>query len=207
MVRAVLVVASWSPGRIRYRTSTNTPGCETDGGWQMAERAEKSRCRRPATGRLSRGVCRRRRWPWRTPAASLTILARHRLGAKPMSVYYHVASKADPRRPRTTPSSADRAPEPRRWLAPEMERRAHSTREVLAGTGGRSNCWSRGHPRPGQPPSSRHGDRHPPPSGFSPELTARLPLWTATSTASPCRGRSPVRRTEAPAMSRNRSWS
>ena len=106
---------------------------------------------------------------------SLTIrsLAKE-LGVKPMSVYYHVASKDE-----ILAALVDivfgeiELPVPGGDWRAEMRKRACRHARSLAGTAGRSGCWSRG-PNPG-PANLRHHDtviatlRA---AGFSAELTA-----------------------------------
>ena len=103
----------------------------------MAESAEKSE----GAGGLRRGRLSRERVLQAALAvadagglASLTIRSlATELGAKPMSVYYHVASKSEILDALVdTVFGEIELPNPGGDWRPEMERRAHSTREVLA---------------------------------------------------------------------------
>ena len=144
----------------------------------MAESAEKSE----GAGGLRRGQLSRERVLQAALAvadagglASLTIRSlATELGAKPMSVYYHVASKSEILDALVdTVFGEIELPTPGGDWRPEMERRARSTREVLA-----RHRWAIGllesRTTPG-PANLRHHDtviatlRG---AGFSPELTA-----------------------------------
>src|SRR3954468_12563052 len=159
-VMAGLGIVDWYVVRLRYRTTYETGTAEIDQEDRMAgtaERANGPRVRRP---RLSRDRVLRAAMAIADAGGlgSLTIRSvAGELGAKPMSVYYHVASKEEILDGLVDLVFAEvELPDPGGEWRTELTRRADSARAVL-----RRHRWALGllesRPRRG-PANLRHHD-------------------------------------------------